>query len=160
IENAHLALEPVQVDQPLRHRRPPALDIAIAAIAVAAVAVPVIALIFFRLEHAMDLLVHHPRHVVPRGRAVQRRHKIEQPAHAVSCNPSGWLRTKNVPGAELIAAPINRVKAPMSAPQRQVLRSSSITSHGSGTAMPKRSRSALLSSVVCRAVEPGGRPAE
>ena len=84
IEDANLALQTVQVDQPLRHRRPAALDVAIAAIAVAPVAVPIVAFVFLRLQHAMNLLVHHPPDVVTLGGAVQRRHEIEQPAHAVS----------------------------------------------------------------------------
>src|SRR5436309_288231 len=49
IEDANLALQTVQVDQPLRHRRPAALDVAIAAIAVAPVAVPIVAFVFLRL---------------------------------------------------------------------------------------------------------------
>src|SRR5438132_1513609 len=67
-------------DELLRDR-PPAAVVAVAAVAVPAVAVPVVELVLLRLQHALDLVVHHPRDVVTRSSAVQRREEPKQVAH-------------------------------------------------------------------------------
>ena len=92
VENLGSVLEPVDVDQRLRHRRPAAVDELVAAVAVAAVAVPVVELVFLRLQHAVDLVVDHARQVVALGRLMQRRHDVQQSTH--SCpSPRSNLET-------------------------------------------------------------------
>src|SRR6202043_2421724 len=81
VEHARSVLEPIDVDQGLRHRFPAPVDELVAAIAVAAVAVPVIELVFLRLHHAMDFVVVHAREVIALRRLVQRGDDFEQASH-------------------------------------------------------------------------------
>src|ERR1700734_749834 len=81
VEHARSVLEPIDVDQGLRHRFPAAVDELVAAVAVTAVAVPVIELVFLGLHHAMGFVVVHARQVIALRRLVQRGDDVEQASH-------------------------------------------------------------------------------
>lgn len=92
VENLRPVLEAVDVDQGFRDRGPTALNELVPAVSVAAVAVPIVEFVFLRLHHAVDLVVHHPRQVIPLGRLVERRHDFQQSTHSHSSfylNPKG-----------------------------------------------------------------------
>src|ERR1700722_14043470 len=94
VEYARSVLEPVDVDQGLRHRLPAPVDELVAAIAVAAVAVPVVELVFLGLHHAMHFVVVHAREVIALRRLVQRGDDVGQGArssypHLDACRRDG-----------------------------------------------------------------------
>src|SRR6266852_1929059 len=80
VEDPGVRTEIVVIDQGLRDRFPASV-IAIAAVAVPAVTVPVVDLVFLRLQHAMDLAVHHARQIIALRLSVKRRHHLEQLSH-------------------------------------------------------------------------------
>src|SRR2546421_11366340 len=76
VENARTGFEPIVCDERFCARFPPSGKVIVAAVAVAPIAVPIILLVFLRLEHAMDFVVHHPRQVIALGALMQRGNEI------------------------------------------------------------------------------------
>src|SRR5262245_20204109 len=93
VENTGVRAEPVVVDQLLCDDLPAPI-VAVAAVAVPAVAVPVIHLVFFRLEHAVDLVVHHTGKVVALGPLVKWGDDVQQLSHIGRMSSAGTCRSR------------------------------------------------------------------
>ena len=75
VEDPGVRLEPIGRNQPFGHRFP-APVVFVSAVTVAPVAVPIVEFILFGFEHALNLVIHHAREIVPLGFLVQRSHEI------------------------------------------------------------------------------------